>query len=106
MGISGLPAFAISFAALAVSIYGVVERRGAARRAERIQFVSLVDELNRLRLDHPERTTITQHGSLTYAINETAEVPAIQALGMARRPALRRLTSSPEFRTIAYALGR
>ena len=35
----------ISLVALAVSLYGILEQRGAARRAERLRFATLIDDV-------------------------------------------------------------
>ena len=95
---AGIPALAISLAALAISLYGIVERRSAARRAERLRFMSLVDDLNSLRVDH-----ILPWGDEASAVNARAELLTVQAFALQKR-----LTdvTSPEFRTLAFALDR
>ncbi|MFI5893650.1 hypothetical protein ACIA5D_26445 [Actinoplanes sp. NPDC051513] len=98
MQAAGIPALAISLAALAVSLYGIAERRGASRRAERLRFVTLIDELNTLRLEH-----LLPHGDAADAVNARAELLAIQAFTLQRR--LTDITS-PEYRALAYALSR
>jgi hypothetical protein len=93
----------ISLAALAVSVYGVVERRSAARRAERLRFAALIDELNNLRLAYRHPTTVLEFGDEADAINGRAELLAVQAFLLRQR--LHDITS-PEYRTLAYALSR
>ncbi|HEX5199618.1 MAG TPA: hypothetical protein VFW27_06710 [Actinoplanes sp.] len=98
MQAAGIPALVISLAALAVSLYGIAERRSMARRGERLRFVTLIDDLNGLRLEHR-----LPHGDLADAVNARAELLAIQAFTLQKR--LTDITS-PEYRTLAYALGR
>jgi len=93
----------ISLAALAVSLYGILERRGAARRAERLRFASLIDDLNELRLSYRHPTTALEFGDEADAINGRAELLAVQAFLLRQR--LHDITS-PEYRTLAYALSR
>jgi hypothetical protein len=93
----------ISLAALAVSLYGVVERRGVARRAERLRFATLIDDLNDLRLAYRRPTTTLEFGDEADAINGRAELLAVQAFLLRQR--LHDITS-PEYRTLAYALSR
>lgn len=94
---------AISLAALAVSLYGIVERQGASRRAERLRFAGLVNELNSLRLEHQQPTTILDYGDAVDAVNARAELLAVQAFLLRRK--LHDI-ASPEYRTLAYALSR
>src|SRR4051812_10373546 len=93
----------ISVAALALSVYGVIERRGAARRAERLRFAGLIDDLNDLRLAYRHPTTVLEFGDEADAINGRAELLAVQAFLLQQR--LHDITS-PEYRTLAYALSR
>src|SRR3954452_15963112 len=93
----------ISLAALAVSLYGVVERRGAARRAERLRFAALIDDLNDLRLAYRRPTTVLEFGDEADAVNARAELLAVQAFLLRQR--LHDITS-PEYRTLAYELNR
>jgi hypothetical protein len=93
----------ISFAALALALYGVVERRDAARRAERLRFAGLIDDLNNLRLAYRHPATALEFGAEAEAINGRAELLAVQAFLLRHR--LHDITS-PEYRTLAYALSR
>jgi hypothetical protein len=97
------PALIISIAALVVSVYGVAERRGAARRAERLRFAALIDDLNNLHLAHVQPTEHLRYDDVAYAVNATAELLAMQAFGMMRGL---RGVMSPEFRTLGFALDR
>jgi hypothetical protein len=76
---------AISLVALAVSLYGIVDRRGVAHRSERLRFMTLVEDLQR----RPD--------------GENAEIPAVQAFLLQRT--LHDVTS-PEYRTLGAALSR
>ncbi|WP_433367693.1 hypothetical protein ACQPZX_40095 [Actinoplanes sp. CA-142083] len=91
MQAAGIPALAISLVALAVSLYGIAERSSATRRAERLRFLTLIDDLNRLLTDNP-RPFDTQ-----------VEILALQAFGLQKRFTD---VTSPEYRTLADALGR
>jgi hypothetical protein len=102
MQAADIPALAISLAALAVALYGIAERRGAIRRAERLRFVTLIDDLNNLRLEHLQPTTYLDFDDLGIAVSERAELLAVQAFTLQRR--LIDITS-PEYRTLAFALG-
>jgi hypothetical protein len=93
----------ISLVALAVSLYGILERRGAARRAERLRFATLIDDLNTLRLAYRHPTTALEFGDEADAVNARAELLAVQAFLLRKR--LHDITS-PEYRTLAYALSR
>jgi len=93
----------ISLAALGLSIYAVLERRGAARRAERLRFAALIDDLNGLRLAYRHPTTALEFGAEADAVNTRAELLAVQAFLLRQR--LHDITS-PEYRTLAYALSR
>jgi hypothetical protein len=93
----------ISLAALAVSVYGVVERRSAARRAELLRFAALIDELDNQRLAYRHPTTVLEFGDEADAVNARAELLAVQAFLLRHR--LHDITS-PEYRTLAYALNR
>jgi len=93
----------ISLAALAVSLYGILERRGAARRAERLRFASLIDDLNELRLSYRHPTTALEFGDEAAFVNARAELLAVQAFLL--RKHLHDITS-PEYRTLAFALSR
>ncbi|WP_030434223.1 hypothetical protein [Actinoplanes subtropicus] len=93
----------ISLAALAVSLYGILERRGAARRAERLRFATLVDDLNNLRLAYRHPTTALEFGDEAAFVNARAELLAVQAFLLRNR--LHDITS-PEYRTLAFALSR
>jgi hypothetical protein len=93
----------ISLAALALSIYAVLERRGAARRAERLRFATLIDHLNDLRPAYRHPTPALEFGPEADAVNARAELLAVQAFLL--RDRLHDITS-PEYRTLGYALSR
>lgn len=104
MSLASYPAILISLAALALSIYSVVERRHAAQEAERLRFTVIIDELNSLQLEHIQATTDLQTGDITAAINARRELLGAQALVLLRH--FRDRITSPEYRTLAHALDR
>jgi tetratricopeptide (TPR) repeat protein len=95
---------AISLFALAISIYGVAERRNAAKRAERLRLATIIDELNGLHLEHLQAPDGLTDGDITDAINARRELLAVQSLSLL--DSFRKTTTSPEYRTLAHALSR
>jgi hypothetical protein len=91
MQAAGIPALAVSLVALAVSLYGIAERSSATRRAERLRFLTLIDDLNGLLAENPRD------------FDTHVELLALQAFGLQKR--LTDITS-PEYRTLADAIGR
>ena len=106
MQATGIAPLVISALALGLSFYGVAERLRATWRAERLRVAAIVDELNSLRLEHPQPTTNLQHDDLSYLVNARAEVLAMQAQSLTKKWMVRRSISSPEYRTLAFALSR
>jgi hypothetical protein len=104
MQASSLPALVISLVALAISAYGVGERMYAVKRAERLRFASIIDELSSLHLEHMQAEADLADGDVIDALNSRRELLVVQALSMRKR--LGQDVTSPELRTLAHALGR
>jgi hypothetical protein len=94
----------ISCLALAVSIigtaYGIVERKGVARRLERIRLSELLDSLNQVDLQLAQSKE--QSGSVIVALNTRNELLAQQILTL--RPEFEQELISVELRTLAHGL--
>ncbi|MBC8990258.1 hypothetical protein H9X95_08815 [Micromonospora chalcea] len=99
MGLSYL-SFGISFAALLVATYGILERHQVARRADRLRLTVITGELAKLREDLVKAETNT--GNLIENVHSRMEVLAQQALSLIQAHEVS-LTSA-ELRVIAMAL--
>ncbi|MBM0275786.1 hypothetical protein [Micromonospora tarensis] len=95
-----LLSFAISFAALLVAAYGILERHQVARRADRLRLTVITGELAEL-LEGLVKAEITT-GDLVENVHTRMEVLAQQALSLIRAHEVS-LTSA-ELRVIAVAL--
>ncbi|MGX6607438.1 hypothetical protein ACWKSP_35735 [Micromonosporaceae bacterium Da 78-11] len=98
------PTLTISLLALVISVYGVAERRQAARRAERLRFTTIVDDLNGLHLEHLQAPGGLAPGDLTDGVNARRELLAVQALTLLG--VVGKTLTSPECRALAHALSR
>jgi hypothetical protein len=99
-----VPSLVISLIAVAISAYGIGERRFEIRQAERLRFATIIDELNSLHLQHLQATADLTDGDITDAVNGRRELLASQGHAMLKK--LRNGVTSPELRTLAHALVR
>jgi hypothetical protein len=93
----------ISVAAFAVAAYGILERRKAASRAERIGLTTIIDELAQTRY---QLTDVASKGTtkcdLIEALNTRIELLSQQAKSLIQEHAL--TITSTECREVAYCL--
>jgi hypothetical protein len=97
-------ALLVSALALAVAIYGVLERRAAARRSERLRLSTLIADLDGLYFEQLTSPDGLAPGDFTDGINSRRELMSMQALALL--PGFRKEVTSAELRILAYALNR
>ncbi|GIM95615.1 hypothetical protein [Paractinoplanes toevensis] len=94
----------ISASALAISIYGVLERHRGARRSEWLRLTAIVADLDALYFEQLKTPDGLGTGDFTDAINSRREVLSFQALALL--PGFEKKITSSELRVLAYALSR
>ena len=90
----------ISVFALAVSAYGILERKDVARRLERIRLSELLDSLNQVDLELARANE--RSGTPIIVLNARNELLAQQVLSIL--PKFQQETTSTEMRTLAHGL--
>ncbi|WP_328475176.1 hypothetical protein OHA21_17850 [Actinoplanes sp. NBC_00393] len=94
----------ISALALAISVYGVLERRNAARRAERLRLAALIAELDGLHFEQLSPPDGVALRDFVDTINSRRGLLCAQVLNLL--PQFRKEIISSELRVLAYALSR
>jgi hypothetical protein len=93
----------ISLSALAISAFGILERRSAATRSDRLRLSPITDELNKVRLEISRLTSVGENmGDLITTLNGRAELLGQQGLALVQAHALN--VTSAECRVVALAL--
>jgi hypothetical protein len=94
----------ISACALAISIYGVLERRRDARRSEWLRLTGTIAELDSLFFEQAKTPDGFRPGDFADAVNSRREVLSSHALSLL--PKFEKQITSAELRVLGYALSR
>ncbi|GAA0564183.1 hypothetical protein GCM10010172_54530 [Paractinoplanes ferrugineus] len=94
----------ISVCALALAIYGVLERRRDVRRSEWLRLTAAIADLDALSFEQLKTPDGLNAGDFTNAVNSRREILSFHALALL--PKFQKQVTSSELRVLAYALSR